>query len=184
MDLKNIRVNPDNPRIISGENLDKLVASIKKFPKMLELRPIVVNTEGIILGGNQRFVALQKLGWELKEEWFREAIGLTAEEQRQFIIEDNVAFGNWDWDLLNKDWNAEELEEWGMNLPKGWGEEENQSGELPKTDKPLNAIVVVAYENINDLDKITSLYELECIDITDEIKAKISSPQKVYVFKE
>ena len=92
MDIKNIKINDQNPRLIKDNKFKKLCNSIQDFPNMLELRPIVVDTDGVILGGNMRFLALKELGMELKEEWFKVADKLTDEEKRRFIVEDNVGF--------------------------------------------------------------------------------------------
>lgn len=113
--ISEIKPNPNNPRVIKDEKFHKLCESIKAFPKMLELRPIVVNEDMIVLGGNMRLKALTHLG--LKEAPIIRAEELTEEQQRQFIIKDNVGFGEWDWEQLANEWNAEELEEWGLDIP-------------------------------------------------------------------
>lgn len=112
--IKDIKSNPNNPRVVKDDKFHKLCESIKAFPKMLELRPIVVNDDMIVLGGNMRLKALKHLG--LKEAPIIKASDLTEEQQRQFIIKDNVGFGEWDWDLLANDWDASELEEWGLDV--------------------------------------------------------------------
>ncbi len=112
--ITDIKSNPNNPRVIKDEKFHKLCESIKAFPKMLELRPIVVNDDMVVLGGNMRLKALRHLG--LKEAPIIKASDLTEEQQRQFIIKDNVGFGEWDWDLLANDWDASELEEWGLDV--------------------------------------------------------------------
>lgn len=118
--MLDIRVNPSNPRFIKDDKFKKLVKSIQEFPKMLELRPIIVDKTGMILGGNMRFKAIQELGLELKPEWVK--VGeLTSEEQRRFIVEDNLGFGEWDWDALANEYEKEELEDWGMDVDK-WGD--------------------------------------------------------------
>lgn len=109
-----LRVNPDNPRVIRDERFAKLVQSIREFPKMLEIRPIVVNAEMMVLGGNMRLRACQEAG--LKKVPVIRADELTEDEQRRFIIADNVAFGEHDWDTL-ANWDAEELTEWGLGIP-------------------------------------------------------------------
>lgn len=109
-----IKSNPNNPRIIKDDKFKKLVKSIEEFPKMLELRPIVVNDDMVVLGGNMRLKACKEAG--LKEVPVIKASELTEDEQRQFIIKDNVGFGEWDWDMLANEWDAEELTEWGLDV--------------------------------------------------------------------
>ena len=110
-----IKLNPNNPRQISKKKFEKLKQSIKEFPKMLELRPIVVDKNGVILGGNMRYRVLKDLGWEIKDEWVKVADKLTDEERRRFIIEDNVEFGEFDWDILSTNYDADELLDWGID---------------------------------------------------------------------
>ena len=117
MKLKDIKPNPNNPRLIKDERFTKLVNSIQDFPKMMKLRPIVVNEDMMILGGNMRWRACEELGMEeIPDEWVSVADGLTEAEQRQFIIEDNVPFGEWDWDVLATEWNQVEIEHWGVDV--------------------------------------------------------------------
>jgi DNA modification methylase len=113
--IKDIKPNPDNPRIIKDDKFHKLVESVRKFPQMLELRPIVVNSDMVVLGGNMRLKACQAAG--LKEVPVILASGLTDEQQREFIIKDNVGFGEWDWDALANEWDAAQLTEWGLDIP-------------------------------------------------------------------
>ena len=112
---KDIIPNAENPRIIKDDKFKKLVQSIKDFPEMLEIRPIVVNNEMMILGGNMRLKAIQEIG--IKEVPIIKAENLTEQQQREFLIKDNVGFGEWDWDALANDWNADELNEWGLDVP-------------------------------------------------------------------
>jgi DNA modification methylase len=114
ININKIKLNPNNPRLIKDDKFAKLVQSIKDFPEMLEIRPIVVNDDMIILGGNMRFKACKEAG--LKEVSIIKASGLSEEKQREFLIKDNVSGGEWDWQLLN-DWDALELESWGLDLP-------------------------------------------------------------------
>ena len=111
--ISKVKANPDNPRLIKDIKFKKLVNSIKEFPKMLELRPIVVNDDMIVLGGNMRLKACKEAG--LKEVYVVKASELTAREQREFTIKDNVGFGEWDWDIIANEWNTVELENWGMD---------------------------------------------------------------------
>lgn len=113
--LSEIKNNPNNPRILKDDKFAKLVKSIKEFPKMLEIRPIVVNSDMIVLGGNMRLKACKEAG--LKEVPIVLADDLTEDEQKQFIIKDNVGFGEWDWEMLANEWEADLLEEWGLDLP-------------------------------------------------------------------
>lgn len=113
--LSEIKNNPNNPRILKDDKFAKLVKSIKEFPKMLEIRPIVVNSDMIVLGGNMRLKACKEAG--LKEVPVVLADDLTEDEQKQFIIKDNVGFGEWDWEMLANEWEADLLEEWGLDLP-------------------------------------------------------------------
>jgi DNA modification methylase len=114
--LSEIKSNPNNPRIIKDDKFRKLVKSIQEFPKMLEIRPVVVNSDMIVLGGNMRLKACKEAG--LKEVPVIFAHDLTDEEQKQFIIKDNVGFGEWDWDMIANEWDAEEVEEWGLDIPE------------------------------------------------------------------
>lgn len=113
--ISEVKNNPNNPRVIKDDKFEKLVRSIKEFPKMLEIRPIVVNDDMIVLGGNMRLKACKEAG--LKEVPIIKASDLTEEEQKQFIIKDNVSGGEWDWEMLQNDWNLEELDEWGLDVP-------------------------------------------------------------------
>jgi len=110
--ISKIRENAQNPRTINANKFRKLVKSINEFPEMLKLRPIVVNKEGVILGGNMRYKACKEL--KLKEVYIIQADNLSASEVEQFIIKDNVGFGDWDWDLLANDWSVKDLEDWGL----------------------------------------------------------------------
>ena len=114
--VSEVKANPNNPRIIKDDKFKKLVQSIKDFPEMLELRPIVVNNDGIVLGGNMRLKACKEAG--LKEVPVIKASELTEEQQKEFIIKDNVGFGEWDWEDLANNWDAEELTDWGLDVPK------------------------------------------------------------------
>ena len=107
--------NENNPRILKDDKFKKLVKSIKEFPQMLEIRPIVVNENNIVLGGNMRLEACKKAG--LKEVTILKAEHLTKEQQDEFIIKDNSSFGQWDWGVLANEWNTEQIEEWGLDIP-------------------------------------------------------------------
>lgn len=110
--LSDIKVNPNNPRYIQDEQYDKLKQSISSFPDMLKARPIAVDENMVILGGNMRYRVLKDMN--IKDIPIMVLTGLTEAQKREFIIKDNLAFGEWDWDILANHWEQEELEEWGM----------------------------------------------------------------------
>ena len=109
-----IKRNPNNPRILKDDKFAKLTQSIKDFPQMLDIRPIVVNDDMVVLGGNMRLKACKEAG--LKEVPVIKVNDLTEEQQREFIIKDNVGFGEWDWDLLANEWDTALLDDWGLEL--------------------------------------------------------------------
>ena len=113
--IKDIKSNPYNPRVIRDDKFRKLVKSINEFPEMLELRPIVVNDNMIVLGGNMRLKACKEAG--LNEVTIIKASNLSEEQQAEFIIKDNVGFGEWDWDELANNWDEANLKLWGLDFP-------------------------------------------------------------------
>ena len=108
-----VKGNDSNPRFIKEDKFEKLVKSIKDFPEMLKLRPIVVNKDMTVLGGNIRLKACVEAG--LKEVYILKAEGLTKEQEDEFIVKDNLGFGEWDWDVLANEWDSVQLEEWGLD---------------------------------------------------------------------
>jgi len=123
MKLSAIHSNPTNPRFIKDDRFKKLVKSIEEFPKMMALRPIIVDADGMILGGNMRFKALKELKYkDIPDEWVKRADELTDEEKQRFIIEDNVPFGEWDFNILANEWDAVQLAEWGLQVPVDTGD--------------------------------------------------------------
>jgi len=137
MNIKDIKSNPNNPRIIKDERFEKLKKSIKEFPKMMALRPMVINQDNIVLGGNMRLKALKELGYtELPDEWVKRAEDLTDEEARRFIIADNVGFGEHDWEMLANEWDSVELEDWGLDAWQNIDDiETSDKFSLPDGDK-------------------------------------------------
>jgi len=117
MKISDLKLNPNNPRLIKDDRFRKLVKSISEFPKMMELRPIVIDSDNVILGGNMRYKALKELNYkDIPDEWVKNANDLTEDETRRFIIADNVGFGEHDWDILANDWEVSELSEWGLDI--------------------------------------------------------------------
>jgi len=112
--ITEVKVNPNNPRLIKDDKFKKLVRSIKDFPEMLNIRPIVVNSDMIVLGGNMRLKACKEAG--LKEVPIIVADNLTEEQQREFLIKDNTSGGEWDWEMIANEWDAEQLGDWGLDV--------------------------------------------------------------------
>lgn len=129
MKLSEIRENPKNPRLIKDENFQKLVRSIQEFPEMLEARPIVVNPDNIVLGGNMRLKACKAAGLEEAPVY---VASWEESKANAFIIKDNVGYGEWDWDILANEWDAAELEEWGLDV---WQPDEEPTEGLTDPDE-------------------------------------------------
>jgi len=106
--------NPNNPRLIKDDKFKKLVKSIQDFPDMLNVRPIVVNKDMVVLGGNMRLKAIKEA--EIKEINV-DIVDWNEQQQKEFIVKDNVGYGEWDWDDLANNWDAEELTDWGLDIP-------------------------------------------------------------------
>ena len=120
--IHTLRENPENPRSISGEKFEKLVNSIRQFPEMMEARPIVVDQNNVILGGNMRFKAAKEAGLQEVDVY---VASWDEAKNPEFIIKDNVGFGEWDWDMLANEWDAVLLDDWGLDV---WQEEEEKEG--------------------------------------------------------
>jgi len=140
--ISDVKTNPKNPRLIKDDKFKKLVKSIQEFPQMLELRPIVVDENNIVLGGNMRLKACIEVG--LKEVFIVKADDLTEQQKDEFIVKDNVGFGEWDWDILANEWDTEKLQDWGLSLPIFLDNLTNNEGyegldQLSKLDKFLSA---------------------------------------------
>lgn len=132
--ISKVKPNETNPRFIKDNKFKKLVKSIKEFPEMLKLRPIVVNKDMVVLGGNMRLKACKEAG--LKDVWILKADNLTEEQQKEFIVKDNVGFGEWDWDILANQWDSVQLEDWGMDNWQNMDDiETSDAFSLPDGDK-------------------------------------------------
>ena len=141
-----VSINKDNPRFIRDEKFTKLVKSLREFPDMAKLRPLIVNAEMVVLGGNMRLRAMQMLNWETVPVIVAE--NLTPEQQREFIIKDNLSYGEHNWEMLANQWDAELLTDWGLDIP-------HFDGELPEDspeDSESNALLVEGTpEQLEDL---------------------------------
>lgn len=173
--ISDIKSNPNNPRVIKDDKFGKLVKSIKEFPKMLDIRPIVVNSDMIVLGGNMRLKACKEAG--IKEVPIIFADDLTEEQQREFIIKDNVGFGEWDWEMLANEWDNEQLDEWGLDMPDFSVQEEptaeEDDYEIPdevKTDIVLGDLFEIGEHRLlcgdsTDSDQVAKLMNGEKADM-------------------
>lgn len=149
--INSIQSNLKNPRIIKDNKFKKLVKSIKDFPEMLELRPIVVDENNLILGGNMRYKACIEAG--LKEVYIKVAKGLTLEQKQEFIIKDNVGFGEWEWNILGNEWNSVQLSEWGLDV---W---ENIDDKYIEESESSN--FVIRCENIEELQDMQKTFKVK-----------------------
>ena len=171
MKLSEIKSNPNNPRVIKDHKFEKLKKSISEFPKMMELRPMVINEDNIVLGGNMRLKALKDLGYKkVPEEWVKRASDLTEDETRRFIIADNVGFGEHDWEMLANEWDNEELQDWGLDIPNINLQDEEYT---TKIESPIyeTKLVKPLETNLYNLDRYNKLIEdIDKTDITQEEK--------------
>tara|TARA_A100001011_G_C14248339_1_gene816656 strand:+ start:644 stop:1090 length:447 start_codon:yes stop_codon:yes gene_type:complete len=137
VNIEEIKPNPNNPRLVNVAKFEKLKQSITDFPQMLKLRPIVIDNDGFILGGNMRYKALIELGH--KQVHVIKADELTEEQKKEFIVKDNLSFGDWDFDILANEWDSVELEDWGLDV---WQNEDdvlaNEEEEPQKTKEECN----------------------------------------------
>lgn len=170
MKIKDIHINPKNPRYIKDDRYLLLKRNLKEFPKMMKLRPIIVDDSGMILGGNMRYLAMIDLGYkEIPEGWVVKASELSEEERERFKILDNVPFGNWDFDILANEWDLEKLQDWGVEIP-----EIEMNIEAEKDDFDVDKAVEEVGEPVCKKGDIWQLGEhrLMCGDATVEADVK------------
>ena len=171
--ISKVKGNPDNPRIIKNDKFKKLVKSIQEFPEMLKLRPIVVDEDFMVLGGNMRLKASKDAG--LKEVWIEVAEGLTEEQKKEFIVKDNVGFGEWEWDMLANEWDSVQLAEWGLDVWQNEDDlEEPDFNELTDSNSK-DAVIKITFKNeehLEDAEKeisnIVSKYEKAFYSVSSE----------------
>jgi ParB-like chromosome segregation protein Spo0J len=161
MKISKLKNNPNNPRFIKDDKFEKLKKSISEFPEIMEKRPIVCVTDDdgklYPLGGNMRLKALQELGYkEISDNWILLADEWTEEQRREFVIKDNVGFGEWNWEELANAWDSEKLEEWGLDLP--------------------------GFESYNDINYSEKNKEIYFDDLKDEIEMKLTFNQDEFNF--
>jgi DNA modification methylase len=171
VNISAVKLNPNNPRLIKDDKFKKLVQSIKDFPQMLEIRPIVVNTDMVVLGGNMRLRACKEAG--LKQVPIIVADNIPEDRQGEFIIKDNVGFGEWDWEALANEWDTDLLADWGLEVPEGEVTElEAEEDDYEVPDEIITDIV------LGDLFEIGQ-HRLLCGDSTDSDQvAKLMNGEK------
>jgi hypothetical protein len=155
--LYKIKGNPLNPRVIKTDKFKKLVKSIQEFPEMLKLRPIVVDEDMMVLGGNMRLRASKDAG--IKEVWIEIAEGFTEEQKKEFIVKDNVGFGEWEWDMLANEWDSVQLADWGLDV---WQNEDDAIAE--EDDTYTRKIVAPTYDPKNEKPVIDDLFNTQKAD--------------------
>jgi hypothetical protein len=168
--LYKIKGNPLNPRVIKTDKFKKLVKSIQEFPEMLKLRPIIVDEDFMVLGGNMRLRASKDAG--LKEVWIEVAEGFTDEQKKEFIVKDNVGFGEWEWDMLGNEWDSVQLAEWGLDV---WQNEDDVDYSEKNKEIDIDAL---------DSDMILKLkYTEDEYSLVREQLSKIASTPEQAVWK-
>lgn len=176
LEINKLKPNKANPRIIKDKKFKKLIKSIKEFPEMLNLRPIVVAEDMTILGGNMRYKACIDAG--LKEVPVTIAKGLTDAQKQEFIVKDNVGFGEWEWDMLANEWDSVQLAEWGLDV---W---ENQDDVIEDEDETYTRkIVAPTYEPKNKKPELEDLFNTDKADeLIHKIKqAKLSEEETLFL---
>jgi hypothetical protein len=172
VDIRKVKPNQKNPRVIKDNKFKKLVSSIKEFPEMLELRPIVVDSDMVVLGGNMRLKACQEAG--LSEVHILVADKLTEQQKDEFIIKDNVNFGEWDWDVLANEWDIEALIDWALSIPNfgnldmlqavNKGDENSEWVGMPEFESIDDSLkIIVHFQNEEDREEFSKIHKLEFI---------------------
>ncbi len=144
--LGTVKSNPNNPRLIKDDKFQKLVQSLKDFPEMAKVRPIIVNQDFVVLGGNMRLKAMKEARWK---EVPVQVVDWSEQQQKEFIIKDNVGFGEWEWDMLANEWDADDLEKWGLDVP-GF-ESEPTGDDLIGDEKNKPATLKITFESHEQL---------------------------------
>jgi len=162
--ISDVKSNPNNPRLIKDDKFTKLVQSLKDFPEMANVRPIVVNQDFVVLGGNMRLKAMKEAGWKQVPV---QVVDWSEQQQKEFIIKDNVGFGEWEWDMLANEWEAADLEKWGLDVPGFEEELQAEEDDFAVPDGGIETDIV-----LGDLFEIGE-HRLLCGDSTDIEKVEI-----------
>jgi len=165
VNISEVKPNPKNPRIIKDGKFNKLVTSIKEFPDMLNKRPLIVftdvNNKYVVLGGNMRLKACKEIGLKeipiiIADEW-------TEEQKNEFLIKDNVGFGEWDWDSLANEWDAEKLTKWGLDVPEIKEPEEQAEIEFSEYIDEQHNYVVLYFDNRIDWLQAETHFDIKTV---------------------
>ena len=178
VDIKTLVMNPNNPRTIKDDKFKKLVKSIGDFPEMLDVRPIVVDEDMIVLGGNMRLKACLSAG--LKEVSIIKFNDLDEEKKKEFIVKDNVGYGEWDFDLLLEDWDKEKLIDWGMDLPKdSTVDEYTKKIEIPIYEPSITKPFVSELYNIDKYNELVADIENSNITEMEKLFLKMAATRHI-----
>lgn len=149
--VSQLKLNKQNPRQIRDEKFERLKKSITDFPEMMQLRPIIVDSDNVVLGGNMRLRAIRALGMkDLPDGWVKRADELTPEQRREFIIKDNNPFGEYDWDAIANEWSDLPLADWGLDVP---GVEDESIPDLTDLSDSLESLFKIEVSCVNEAEQ-------------------------------
>ena len=167
--INELKSNESNPRLIKNHKFKKLVQSIKDFPEMLELRPVIVDEDMTILGGNMRYRACKEAG--LKEVPVKIAKGLTEKQKKEFIVKDNVGYGEWDWTMLGNEWKSNKLDDWGLDVWQNYddnvnkvnsGDENSEWVGMPEFEPKEDVVkIIISFDKEQDREDFNNKYKLK-----------------------
>jgi len=182
--IAKLKPNPNNPRVIKDRRFEKLVKSLKDFPEMAKVRPIVVNKDMVVLGGNMRLRAMTEAGWK---EAPVEVVDWSQEKQNEFVIKDNVNFGEWEWDDLANTWDATELTSWGLEVWTGEDDmfnvtedEEQGSGSSPKASDDGYSVFEMVMLHENKLKLVEALNQIKKNFLFEKLEDSLMEILRVY----
>jgi hypothetical protein len=152
--ISKIKNNPNNPRLIKDKKFRELVKSITELPEMLELRPIIVDENYMVLGGNMRFKAAKEAG--LKDIWVDVAVGWSEEKKKEFVIKDNVTYGEWDWTMLANEWDSTELTDWSLDV---WQNQDDMTNKVNKGNENDEWVGMPDFESKDESIKLIITFQ-------------------------
>ena len=177
VNIQKIKPNDENPRFITDAKFKKLIKSIKEFPEMLETRPLVVDEDFVVLGGNMRLKALKSAG--VFEVPIHQVKGWTDEQKKEFIIKDNLGYGEWDWDIVANEWDTQKLKDWGMDIPVF----DIESDQIDADENYTRKIEAPIYEPTGEKPKVKDLVNVDKVnDLIKKIEnSKIKKQDKEFL---